>query len=198
MREHISFHSSYKAVFDVIVSLLVLNKFDVILRCEWLQKLGDIISKFEKLTMVFIFPNGERQLVGDYARGPKYAALHSIVLLISRGQPTDVLLSTSVEHLWEDSTIHQDITEILEDYLDIFVEPTSLPLLRSHDHQIPLVPRASPTNVRPYRYPYIQKSEIKRLVHEVEEPRIIHSSTNLFLFSSSFGQEEGRRIAVLC
>lgn len=45
-------------LFDVIVSFLALKGFDMVIGCNWLQKLGNIISNFEKLSMVFTLPNG--------------------------------------------------------------------------------------------------------------------------------------------
>lgn len=98
--------------------------------------------------IVFTLPNGVCcHLVGDHAKRSKHAALHSMVHLILSGQLIGVLLSASAEYDKEDSTIHRDITEILKDYLDPFVEPTGLPPLCSHDHRIPPVPKASPTNI---------------------------------------------------
>lgn len=59
-------------VFNLAVNLLVLKASDVVFGCEWLQKLGDIISNFKKLTMIFTLPNGDScHLVEDCARGPK-------------------------------------------------------------------------------------------------------------------------------
>lgn len=39
---------------------------------------------------------------------------------------------------------------------------------------------ASPTNIRPYRHPYIQKSEIEQLGRKMEEFRIIQNRTSPF------------------
>lgn len=130
--------------------------------------MGDIIFNFEKLMMIFTLPNREHyHLVGDYDRGPKQAALYSMVRLISSGQPIDVLLLAFVECNREDSIVHPNITGMLEDYSNIFIEPTGLLPLCSHDHYIPLIPGASLTNIWPYRHPYIKKSEIKWLVCEM-------------------------------
>lgn len=42
-----------------------------------------------------------------------------------------------------------------------------LPRTRSHVHQIVLKEGAGPLKVRPYRYPFIQKNEIEKLVKEL-------------------------------
>lgn len=122
------------------------------------------MSNFTKLTIVFNLPNGVLRLVGDCARGPKQATLYSMVHLISNGQLTGVLLSAYAEHDREGSIVYPNIIGILEDYIDIFVEPIRLPPPCSHDHQIRIISVASLTNIQSYRYLYIQKSEIDRVV----------------------------------
>lgn len=53
---------------------------------------------------------------------------------------------------------HPNLTQILQDYKDVFEEPKGLPPFRAHDHQIPLKLGTQPPSIRPYRYPYIQKN----------------------------------------
>ena len=52
--------------------------------------------------------------------------------------------------------------------------------MRGHDHAIHMIPGSVPPNIRPYRYPYIQKSEIERMVAEMLEAGIIQSSQSYF------------------
>ena len=52
----------------------------------------------------------------------------------------------------------------------------TLPPTRNHDHEIHLIPRSVPPNIRPYKYPYDQKSEIERMVEEMLEAGIIRPS----------------------
>ena len=39
--------------------------------------------------------------------------------------------------------------------------PKGIPPIRDHDHAIHLITGSVPPNIRPHRYPYVQKSEIK-------------------------------------
>lgn len=54
------------------------------------------------------------------------------------------------------------LSGLLQQYNDVFVEPTSLPPKRQHDHFIPLKPASTPVSIRPYRYNYFQKNEIEK------------------------------------
>lgn len=53
---------------------------------------------------------------------------------------------------------------LLVDVSQVFEPPISLPPKSSHNHRIPLQPNVEPVSVRPYRYPYYQKTEIEKMV----------------------------------
>jgi hypothetical protein len=55
-----------------------------------------------------------------------------------------------------------------------------LPLRRAHDHAIPLKEGVQPISIRPYRYPFYQKEEIKKIVKELLQSRVIRNNTNPF------------------
>jgi hypothetical protein len=58
--------------------------------------------------------------------------------------------------------------------------PKGLPPTRDHDHAIHLQPGSVPPNIRPYRYPYAQKSEIEHMIQEMLEADIIQPSQSSF------------------
>ena len=58
--------------------------------------------------------------------------------------------------------------------------PKGLPPARAHDHIVHLQPGSVPPNIRPYRYPYSQKSEIERLVAKMLEADIIQPSQSSY------------------
>ena len=78
------------------------------------------------------------------------------------------------------SGIQGDIQKLLEEFEDVFKEPTALPPHRSMDHAIHLMPNSTPVNVKPYRYPYFQKNEIERQVEDMLKSGIIRPSTSPF------------------
>ena len=49
-----------------------------------------------------------------------------------------------------------------------------------YDHVIHLIARSVPPNIRPYRYPFAQKSEIEHMVAEMLEAGIIQLSQSSF------------------
>jgi hypothetical protein len=63
-------------------------------------------------------------------------------------------------------------------YLKTF--PKVSPPTRNHDHEIHLIPGSVPPNIRPYRYPYAQKSEIEHMVEEMLEAGIIRPSQSSY------------------
>ena len=73
-----------------------------------------------------------------------------------------------------------ELDQLLAKYQSVFQVPTTLPPVRSHDHRITLEPGTGPVNVRPYRYPHIQKNEIERAVKEMLSIGIIRPSFSPF------------------
>ena len=74
------------------------------------------------------------------------------------------------------------VKEGLAQHQEVFGQMTELPPSRDINHVIRLISRASPVNVRPYRYPHILKNKIERLVQDMIEAGIIWP--NLSPFSS--------------
>ena len=58
--------------------------------------------------------------------------------------------------------------------------PKGIPPIRDHDHAIHLIPGSVPQNIRPYRYPYVQKNEIELMIAEMLEVGIMQPSQSSF------------------
>lgn len=81
------------------------------------------------------------------------------------------------------TTVHADhpkLSILLDEFQELFQEPTTLPPPRPLDHSIPLIPGATPTNTGPYRYSFDQKNVIEKMVDEMLEAGIITPSTSCF------------------
>lgn len=68
----------------------------------------------------------------------------------------------------------------MDNHSKVFETPKGLPPIRAHDHAIHLILGSVPPNIRPYRYPYAQKSEIKCTVTKMLEASIIQPIQSSF------------------
>ena len=73
-----------------------------------------------------------------------------------------------------------EVSNLINNYQDLFDLPVGLPLVQDKDHAINLKDSTSPIYVQPYRYPHLQKNEIERLVKEMLVVGIIRPSTSPF------------------
>lgn len=78
-------------------------------------------------------------------------------------------------------TIPPDLQKILNYYLEIFSEPTTLPPLRPGlEHKITLKEGSNPINQRPYKYPLLQKNVIEKLTQELLDQGVTRHSNSSF------------------
>ena len=76
--------------------------------------------------------------------------------------------------------ISPNLQKVLDNHSKAFETPKGLPHICDHDHVIHLIPTIIPPNIRPYRYPYVQKSEIECMILEMLEVDIIQLSQSSF------------------
>ena len=57
----------------------------------------------------------------------------------------------------------------MDNHCKVFETPKGLPCIRDHDHAIHFFLGCVPPNVKPYRNPYAQRSEIEHMVAEMVE-----------------------------
>lgn len=70
------------------------------------------------------------------------------------------------------------ISDLLEEFADVFAAPTGLPPHRQYDHAVILEDGAQPTNTRPYHYSPLQKDEIERQGKEMLDAGVITHSVS--------------------
>lgn len=71
------------------------------------------------------------------------------------------------------ATKPEKLQPILSKHEGAFEEPIGLPPSCSHNYAIQLVLGSKPQNIQPYRYPYLQKNEIEKLVQEMLDVGVI-------------------------
>ncbi|XP_042012377.1 uncharacterized protein LOC121760841 [Salvia splendens] len=176
-------------VFVVDLHILAHHGPDVILGMHWLESLGKVSADFVRKTLEFT--HGERTVfLQGLMPGPKQISLHSLYTLTT--QPADhefyeIVPIISGTEAVEGSNLEDfppdlpaEILGVLNMHRAVFEQPRGMPSSRPFDHRIHLLPGTRPINVRPYRYPYFQKTEIERQVHDMLEQGIIHHSHSPF------------------
>ena len=101
--------------------------------------------------------------------------------LLKKGGDGFVAQLCSLEVSQSNALTHPCLKVIIDHHLVIFGDmPKGLPPKRDHDHAIQLVPRSQPPNIKPYRYPHIQKSEIEIFFEEMLDTKIIKHSQSAY------------------
>eukprot|EP00253_Pinus_taeda_P008230 PITA_08230 len=100
--------------------------------------------------------------------------------LLKKEQRGVITQLCSLDVATSESSISPYLKKVLDNHSKVFETPKGLPPMCDHDHAIHLIPGSVPPNIRPYRYPYAQKSEIERMVAKMPEAGIIQLSQSSF------------------
>ncbi|XP_026439438.1 uncharacterized protein LOC113341994 [Papaver somniferum] len=148
--------------------LLALGGCDIVLGADWLKKLGDITFNLSNLSITFSYKGTYITLVGDTSPptlkqiGPK-----GVKQFFKNNSHGIFAQLTSITITPPPHPTPPIISEVLQDFQNVFANPTQLPPHRSLDHFIPLIPNSSPVNQRPYKCPFFKKYVVEQLVQEM-------------------------------
>ncbi|GKC97941.1 retrotransposon gag domain, retroviral aspartyl protease [Tanacetum coccineum] len=113
---------------------------DLVLGIQWLATLNTVQANWKELFMIFTI-DGKRYKLKGVQSGPQK--------------------SSSFQHLAIEPELTPQIPSplqpIISRYSPIFDEPQAPPPNRCQDYFIPLIPNATPPNIRPYCYPQLLK-----------------------------------------
>ena len=153
---------------------------DVVLGVKWLQYLGTVAFNFQEFFLKF-FPKGkEIELRGIVGKPGKIITSNVMTKLLKKEQRGVIAQLCSLEVPTSKSSISPDLQKVLDNHSKVFETPKGIPPIRDHDHTIHLTPGSVPPNIRPYRYAYVQKSEIECTIPEMLEVGIIQPSQSYF------------------
>ncbi|XP_066354763.1 uncharacterized protein [Miscanthus floridulus] len=142
--------------FHSTLKILPIGTYDMIFGMDWLQAFSPM--KVNWLQRWIQIPYGPENVV------------------LQGALPDDVQCSlVQLHHISVDGAAQH-----LDQYQHLFRVPTELPPRRACDHSIPLLPRAQPVSVRPYRYSPALKSEIEAQVTEMLQSGLIRPSSSAF------------------
>ena len=153
---------------------------DVVLGVQWLQSLGTIAFNFQEPFMKFSAKGKEVELRGIGGKQGKIISSNGMTKLLKKEQRGVIAQLCSLDVSTLESYISPDLQKVLDNHYKVFETHKVLPPIREHDHAIHLIPRSVLPNIRPYRYPYAQKSEIERMVAKMLEAGIIQPSQSSF------------------
>ncbi|KAH9733790.1 hypothetical protein KPL71_017135 [Citrus sinensis] len=170
--------------FRVDLRLLPLGECDMVLGIQWLVELGPVLWDFKELVMEFSVGDRNFVLKGDTPDPTKMVSPKHIqreLQHLSQASAAHIFsIHVEGEEAEEVNREPEDLEQVLHHYRKVFYESKGLPPQRGHDHKIPLEPGSMPPNIRLYRYPYVQKSEIEKLVQEMLKNGTIRKSVSLF------------------
>jgi len=142
--------------------------------------LGTITFNFQELFMKFSVEGKEVELMGIVGKLGKIISSNSMTRLLKKEQRGVIAQLSSLDVSTSESSISPDLQKVLDNHSKVFETSKGFPPICDHDHAIHLIPGSFPPNIRPYIYPYAQKSEIQRMVAEMLEVGIIQPSQSSF------------------
>jgi len=137
---------------------------NVVLGVQWLQSLGTTAFNFQELFMKFYVEGKEIELRGIAGKPGKIISSNGMTKLLKKEKRGVIAQLCSLDVSTSKSSISPNLQKVLDNHSKVFKAPKGHPPIRDHDHAIHLIPRSVPPNIRPYRYPYAQKSEIEHMV----------------------------------
>eukprot|EP00253_Pinus_taeda_P026505 PITA_26505 len=153
---------------------------DVLLGVQWLQPLGTTAFNFQELFMKFSMEGKEVELRGIAGKPRKIISSNGMTKLLKKEQRGVIAQLCSLDVSTLKSSISPYLQKVLDNHSKVFETPKGLPPIFDHDNAIHLIPGSVPPNIRPYRYPYAQKSEIECMVVEMLEAGISQPSQSSF------------------
>ncbi|KAD6453241.1 hypothetical protein E3N88_07946 [Mikania micrantha] len=136
---------------------------DVVLGVQWLATLNTVQANWKEMFMIFTI-EGKKYKFQGIASGPQKSSSFQHLAIEPDSAPIIPAL----------------LKPLLETHTTVFLEPNTLPPVRTQTHSINLFPNSTPPNIRPYRYPHIQKNEIEKQVQQLLDLGFIQPSTSPF------------------
>ena len=126
-----------------------------------------IAFNFQEIFLKFFSEGKEIELRGIAGKPRKIISSNVMKKLLKKEQRDVIAQLCSLEVPTSKSSIYSYLQKVLENHSKVFETPKGIPHICDHDHAIHLIPGSVPPNIWPYRYPYVQKSEIERMITEM-------------------------------
>ena len=125
-----------------------------------------VISHFnsQEIFLNFFSKGKEVELRGIVGKPGKIISSNVMTKLLKKEQWHIIAQLCSLEVPTSKSSISADLQKFMDNHSKFFEAPKGLPPIHDHDHAIHLIPRSFFRKIRPYRYPYVQTSEIEHMI----------------------------------
>lgn len=147
--------------------ILSLSSYDMILGLDWLEQFSPMRVHWKHRWLSIPYNGSTVILTGNLDSLPQGSVIQVCSIQVEVQESVSAIIPPEVQ-------------DILDEFAAVFRVLTELPPSRSCDHSIPLVPGASPVNVRPYRFAPALKTEIEKQVQEMLTNGIIQKSVSPF------------------
>ena len=155
--------------FSYDLKVLELGGYDVIIGMDWLEQWGEMNCHWKEKWVKFLYKGNPITLQGIQSSSLDQLQEMSLEQVMSWYKENKIWETALVEPhaLVAVANTPAEISQLLDQYKDVFDTPSSLPPSRAFDHAIHLYPEAIPVNSWPYRYSPLQKEEIEKQVQEM-------------------------------
>ncbi|XP_038990616.1 uncharacterized protein LOC120113567 [Hibiscus syriacus] len=160
--------------------VLALEWSDMVLGVDWLRKYSPLLMDFNHMTLSFQKDGKDVILKGRQNSSNVRLISNSKLqkLMEKHNDLTGEIFMLSGEN--NPNVVPAELQDLLEEYLVVFEEPKGMSPSREHDHSIILKEGTEAVNIRPYRMPYHQKSEVEKQFKEMLSSSIIQRSKSPF------------------
>lgn len=169
--------------FQTTFKILPLKCYDAILGMDWLERFSPMYVHWVQKWLSFDY-DGRKVTIQGLQNNDQQCLPITGDQLYAMQKEEDIWCVVQVYKM-EDShesvnAICAEIQKIVDQYSDLFTEPTGVPSNRAMTHSIPLLAGAQPFRLRPYRYTPAQKDEIEKQVAQLLQHNMIQESTSPF------------------
>lgn len=168
--------------FSTTFKILPLKCYDVILGMDWLASHSPMHVQWAQIWLSFNYQGRSIKIQGVNNSDHHYLQISGSQLNAMK-KLEDVWCEVclyAVETQDKMELLLPQIQVIVDQYPELFAEPTGVPPTRSMTHSIPLLPGTRPFRLRPYRYTPFQKDEIEKQVAHLLKNNMIQVSTSPF------------------
>uniref|UniRef100_A0A8R7Q9C6 Reverse transcriptase domain-containing protein n=1 Tax=Triticum urartu TaxID=4572 RepID=A0A8R7Q9C6_TRIUA len=168
--------------FEYDLKVIDLGGYDLILGMDWLEAQGEMIFHWKNKWIQFNHKDNMVKLQGITPQLTEDIKEVTLEQTLKWHKGNDVWAVALIHPVFDKKSdnVPAPVQPLLQEFADVFKEPTELPPSRTLDHAVHLLPGSAPVNSKPYRYSPLQKDEIERQVAEMLKAGTITPSLSSF------------------